>query len=67
MDIPRMQDLSEMITNVKKAAGELESLWCMHAHGCKYLIPEEDLNCSNPDPSCDPVCEHDNYPLLKEE
>ena len=70
MDTKRMKEFSIMITNLKKATDELIAIWRIHADGCEYVVPSDDLDefergCSHSDPRCDPVCMYDNCPLLK--
>ena len=71
MDIKRMDELSVMITNLKKAAEELMGTWRTHADGCEHVELSDDLDefergCTHSDPGCASAyaCTHDNCPLL---
>ena len=72
-DVKRLGELSVIITSLQKAKEELMEMWFNHTEGCMYLshgwddLDENEMGCTHPTPSCDPVCMYDGCPLLRKE
>jgi hypothetical protein len=67
MDIEILKQMETQVHVLRVIIGDLEDSWDQHAHGCEYYKDDSTgLDCTHPDPGCDPVCVPGNCPLTKQ-